>query len=168
MGVATEIGIEPTIRPFLDALRTENQGLKKQVMGVKAAGSQVTTTELDALRAENQGLKKQVLDVNTASRATTKELDALRAENQGLKKQVLDVNTAAQATTKELDALRTENQGLTKQVVDVKAAAICPPCQPQTLTNARPPAHAVVAPPQLWPPPAPRGSPQPGVGPSDR
>jgi len=52
--------------------------------------------------------------------------------------------------------------------MQVRAAAICPPCQPQTLTNARPPAQAVVAPPQLWPPPAPRGSPRPEVGPSDR
>jgi hypothetical protein len=53
-------------------------------------------------------------------------------------------------------------------VVEVKAAAICPPCQPQTLTNARPPAQAVVAPPQLWPPPAPRGSSRPEEGSSDR
>ncbi len=63
-------------------------------MQVKAA-SQATTKELDALRAENQGLKKQVMQVNTASQATTKELDALRAENQGLKKQVMDVKAAA-------------------------------------------------------------------------
>ena len=58
----------------------------------EATASQATTTELDALRAENQGLKKQVLEVNTASQATTKELAALREENQGLKKQVMEVN----------------------------------------------------------------------------
>ena len=76
--------------------------------------------------------------------------------------------TASQATAEELDALRAENQGLKKQVMDVKAAATCPPCQPQALTKARPPAQAVAAPPQVWSPPAPRGNPRPGVGPSDR
>jgi hypothetical protein len=129
----------------------------------EAAASQATTKELNALRAENQGLKTQVMEVNTASQATTKELNALRAENQGLKTQVMEVNTASQATTKELDALRAENQGLKTQVMEVKAAATCPPCQPQALTKAPPPAPAVVAPPQLWPPPAPRGSPRPGL-----
>ena len=104
----------------------------------------------------------------TESHAATKELDALRAENQGLKTQVMDANPASQATTTELDALRKENQGLKTQVMQVKAAATCPPCQPQALTNARPPAPAVVAPPQRWPPAEPRGSPRPGVGPSDR
>jgi hypothetical protein len=152
----------------LDALRAENQGLKTQVMQVNTA-SQATTKELDALRAEDQGLKKQVMQVNTAAQSTTKELDALRAENQGLTKQVMQVNTASQATAKELDALRAENQGLKRQVTEVKAAATCPPSQPQALTEARPPAQAVAAPSsQLWPPPAPRGSPQPGAGPSNR
>ena len=139
-------------------------------MEVKAAGSQTTKKELDALRKENQGLKKQVMEVKAAgSPATTKELDALRTENQGLKKQVMDVKAAGSpATTKELDALRAENQGLKKQVMEVKAAATCPPCQPQALTKARPPAQAVAAPPQLRPPPAPWGSPRPGVEPSNR
>ena len=131
--------------------------------------SHAATKELDALRAENQGLKKQVVEVTAASQATTKELAALRTENQGLKNQVVQVRAAgSHAATKELDALRAENQGLKKQVVEVKAAAICPPCQPQTLTNSRPPAQGVVAPPLLWPPPAPRGSARPDVGPSDR
>jgi len=135
----------------------------------EATASQATTKALDALREENQGLKKQVMEVKAAgSQATTKELNALREENQGLKQQVMDVNTASQTTTKTLDALREENQGLKKQVMQVKAAATCPPCQPQALTTARPPAQAVAAPPQLWPPPAPRGSPRPGVGSSDR
>ena len=153
----------------LVALRAENQGLKKQVTDLTAA-AQAPTKELVALRAENQGLKTQVMDVNAASQATTKELAALRKENQGLKTQVTQVRAAgSQATTKELAALRAENQGLKKQVVEVKAAAICPPCQPQTLTNARSPSPAVAAPPQLWPPPEPRGSPRPGAaGPSDR
>jgi len=153
----------------LVALRAENQGLKTQVTDLTAA-AQAPTKELAALRAENQGLKTQVMDVNAASQATTKELAALRKENQGLKTQVTQVRAAgSQATTKELAALRAENQGLKKQVVEVKAAAICPPCQPQTLTNARSPSPAVAAPPQLWPPPEPRGSPRPGAaGPSDR
>jgi regulator of replication initiation timing len=153
----------------LAALQAENQGLKKQVTDLTAA-AQAPTKELVALRAENQGLKTQVMDVNAASQATTKELAALRKENQGLKTQVTQVRAAgSQATTKELAALRAENQGLKKQVVEVKAAAICPPCQPQTLTNARSPSPAVAAPPQLWPPPEPRGSPRPGAaGPSDR
>jgi len=152
----------------LDALRAENQGLKTQVMQVNTA-SQATTKELAALRTENQGLKQQVMQVKAAgSQATTKELAALRKENQGLKTQVMQVNTASQSTTKELAALRKENQGLKTQVMEVKAAATCPPCQPQAPTKARPPAQAVAAPPQLSPPPAPRGSPQLGVEPSNR
>ena len=103
-----------------------------------------------------------------ATQAPTKELTALRKENQDLKRQVVEVNTASQATTKELDALRAETQGLKRQVVEGKAAATCPPCQPQALPSARPPAQAVAAPPQLWPPPTPQGSPRPEVGRSDR
>jgi len=140
----------------------------REVQG-EATALQATSKELTALRAENQGLKTQVVQVNTASHATTKELDALRKENQGLKTQVMQVKAAgSQVTTKELDALRKENQELKKQVVEVKAATTCPPCQPQAPTKARPPAQAVVTPPQLRPPTAPWGSPHSGVEPSHR
>jgi hypothetical protein len=159
IGSAVMTGLYPPSAPTVAS--SEGQG--------EATASQATTKELDALRAETQGLKRQVVEGKAAAtQAPTTELTALRKENQDLKRQVVEVNTASQATTKELDALRAETQGLKRQVVEGKAAATCPPCQPQALPSARPPAQAVAAPPQLWPPPTPQGSPRPEVGRSDR
>jgi len=77
--------------------------------------------------------------------------------------------TALQAVRQEVNTVREENQALKQQVMEAKAAATCPPCQPQAVGTAQPPAPAVAAPPPPSPPATTRAAarPKPSVPASD-
>ena len=77
--------------------------------------------------------------------------------------------TALQAVRQEVTTVREENHALKQQVREAKAAATCPPCQPQAVGTAQPPAQAVVPPPQPSTPATARAAtrPKPSVPASD-